>query len=38
VAIPIEAATVRTLSGEAVRLRDFWKDRPAVVALLRHFG
>jgi len=29
---------VIALSGEAVRLGDEWRDRPAVVVWLRHFG
>ncbi|TAK79724.1 MAG: AhpC/TSA family protein [Dehalococcoidia bacterium] len=30
--------TVLTPTGEAVRLGDVWRDRPVVLALIRHFG
>jgi hypothetical protein len=34
----LAACRVIALSGEAVRLGDEWRDRPAVVVWLRHFG
>jgi hypothetical protein len=32
------AATVLDREGRAVPLESLWKDRPAVVAFVRHFG
>lgn len=29
---------VRDTEGERVRLGDFWRDRPVVLAFVRHFG
>jgi hypothetical protein len=30
--------TVLDESGASVRLGDFWKERPVVLAFVRHFG
>jgi hypothetical protein len=29
---------VRDLDGNEVRLRELWRDRPAVLVFLRHYG
>ena len=31
-------ATVRDLDGRAVRIGILWKDRPALLLFVRHFG
>lgn len=30
--------TVLDLEGKEVRLRELWRDRPAVLVFLRHYG
>jgi hypothetical protein len=30
--------TVEDLDGREVRLRELWRDRPAVLVFLRHYG
>jgi hypothetical protein len=30
--------TVEDLDGNEVRLRELWRDRPAVLVFLRHYG
>jgi peroxiredoxin len=34
----LASATIQNVDGEPTRLADSWRDRPAVVVWLRHFG
>lgn len=35
---PLRDAIVQDESGRDVRLGDLWRERPVVLAFLRHFG
>jgi hypothetical protein len=35
---PVATAHVLTLDGEQVRLREYWREAPAVTGFLRHYG
>ena len=34
----LESLELRDWSGETVRLGSLWRDRPVVLAFIRHFG
>jgi hypothetical protein len=36
--VKLDDVSVQDVNGQPVRLGDLWKDRPAVLVFLRHFG
>jgi prostamide/prostaglandin F2alpha synthase len=37
-AAALGAVTVKDVDGQEVRLGDLWRERPAVLVFLRHYG